>query len=212
MGSKKEVPESVIMGPGVVEGITINHNEQPQQRAQEGVSTSATSPRDQQRLLPTGSAAPLAAPTTDHGGEATHQWIPAGMGTAADPEGDNRWMGMPWSSTTSSMSQQELSSKAASLSFSSHITKSGEYDHQTSSVKEWINSYRNLRIRRPSSITPAEVDSMMDNNITPPGLQQPSQMQQVISTASLKEVQRAGSFINNDKWSEGYIWASVEDA
>eukprot|EP00971_Amphidinium_carterae_P063240 1251472-Amphidinium_carterae.1 len=67
MGSKKEVPESAIMGPGVVEGITINHNEQPQQRAQEGVTTSATSPRDQQRLVPTGSPAPLAAPTTDHG-------------------------------------------------------------------------------------------------------------------------------------------------
>eukprot|EP00971_Amphidinium_carterae_P028699 565088-Amphidinium_carterae.1 len=30
-----------------------------------------------------------------------------------------------------------------------HIMQSGEYDHQTTSVKEWISSFRNLRIRRP---------------------------------------------------------------
>eukprot|EP00971_Amphidinium_carterae_P332851 6467229-Amphidinium_carterae.1 len=109
------------------------------------------------------------------------------------------------------MTQQELLSKAASLSFSSHISKSGEYDHQTSSVKEWINSYRNLRIRRPISIQPAEVDSMLEG-ASPAAFNNPSQMQQIISTASLKELQRQGTFTNSPKWSEGYVWASIEDA
>eukprot|EP00971_Amphidinium_carterae_P290694 5772464-Amphidinium_carterae.1 len=53
---------------------------------------------------------------------------------------------------------------------------------------------------------------MMDSNTVPAAFQQPSQMQQVISTASVKELQRAGSFINNTRWSEGYVWASIEDA
>eukprot|EP00971_Amphidinium_carterae_P131936 2613281-Amphidinium_carterae.1 len=202
------------MGPGVVESIIIDHNQQPQQRATEGVTMSSTSPRDQQRLVPTGSPAPLTAPTAsaDHGGEATHQWVPAGMGTPVDPDDINKWFSAPWASTATSMSQQELLSKAASLSFSSHISKSGEYDHQTSSVKQWINSYRNLRIRRPASITPAEMDNLMDSGTAPPAFQQPSQMQQVISTSSLKELQRQGTFTNSPKWTEGYVRASVEDA
>eukprot|EP00971_Amphidinium_carterae_P121681 2409791-Amphidinium_carterae.1 len=37
-------------------------------------------------------------------------------------------------------------------------------------------------------------------------------MQQIISTSSLKELQRQGTFINSAKWSEGYVWTSVEDA
>eukprot|EP00971_Amphidinium_carterae_P155288 3079661-Amphidinium_carterae.1 len=52
----------------------------------------------------------------------------------------------------------------------------------------------------------------MDSSTVPAAFRQPSQMQQVISTASLKELQRQGSFINNNKWSEGYIWAPVEHA
>eukprot|EP00971_Amphidinium_carterae_P313545 6231529-Amphidinium_carterae.1 len=46
----------------------------------------STSPRDnQQTLLPSGSPATLSPPSqpaSDHGGEATHQWIPAGLGVA----------------------------------------------------------------------------------------------------------------------------------
>eukprot|EP00971_Amphidinium_carterae_P056595 1118518-Amphidinium_carterae.1 len=34
-------------------------------------------------------------------------------------------------------------------------------------------------------------------------------MQQVISTSSLKELQRQGSFISSTKWSEGYVWMDV---
>eukprot|EP00971_Amphidinium_carterae_P098045 1939889-Amphidinium_carterae.1 len=111
------------------------------------------------------------------------------------------------------MTQQELLSKVASLSFSSHISRSGEYEHQTSSVKQWINSnsFRNLRIRRPISIQPAEVDGMLEG-ASPAAFQQPSQMQQIISTASLKELQRQGTFINSPKWSEGYVWTSIQDA
>eukprot|EP00971_Amphidinium_carterae_P171532 3400374-Amphidinium_carterae.1 len=60
------------------------------------------------------------------------------------------------------MEQQEILAKVASMSFSSHISQSGEYQHQTSSVKEWINSFRNLRIRRPATIKPEEVDTMME--------------------------------------------------
>eukprot|EP00971_Amphidinium_carterae_P075057 1483518-Amphidinium_carterae.1 len=37
-------------------------------------------------------------------------------------------------------------------------------------------------------------------------------MQQVISTSSLKELQRQGSFINSTKWSEGYVWMDIADA
>eukprot|EP00971_Amphidinium_carterae_P205879 4085737-Amphidinium_carterae.1 len=96
------------------------------------------------------------------------------------------------------MDQQELLSKVASLSFSSHITKSGEYEHQTSSVKQWSNSVRNLRIRRPISIQPAEVDSMLQG-ATPPAFNQPSQMQQIISTSSLKELQRSSTFTASPK-------------
>eukprot|EP00971_Amphidinium_carterae_P225453 4471813-Amphidinium_carterae.1 len=47
---------------------------------------------------------------------------------------------------------------------------------------------------------------------SPAAFDQPSQMQQIISTSSLKELQRQGSFINSPKWSEGYVWASIEDA
>eukprot|EP00971_Amphidinium_carterae_P202058 4009091-Amphidinium_carterae.1 len=56
------------------------------------------------------------------------------------------------------------------------------------------------------------MESMMDTGASPPAFQQPSQMQQVISTSSLKELQRQGTFINSSKWSEGYVWASIEDA
>eukprot|EP00971_Amphidinium_carterae_P227626 4515271-Amphidinium_carterae.1 len=45
-----------------------------------------------------------------------------------------------------------------------------------------------------------------------PSLETPSQMQQVLSTASLKELQRQGSIITSPQWSEGYIWTSVADA
>eukprot|EP00971_Amphidinium_carterae_P010856 214149-Amphidinium_carterae.1 len=41
-----------------------------------------------------------------------------------------------------------------------------------------------------------------------PSLETPSQMQQVLSTASLKELQRQGSIITSPKWSEGYIWST----
>eukprot|EP00971_Amphidinium_carterae_P117454 2326670-Amphidinium_carterae.1 len=37
-------------------------------------------------------------------------------------------------------------------------------------------------------------------------------MQQIISTTSLKELQRSSTFTTSPKWSEGYIWASVKDA
>eukprot|EP00971_Amphidinium_carterae_P218843 4343792-Amphidinium_carterae.1 len=37
-------------------------------------------------------------------------------------------------------------------------------------------------------------------------------MQQIISTSSLKELQRQGSFVTNPKWSEGYVWTSIQDA
>eukprot|EP00971_Amphidinium_carterae_P100127 1979938-Amphidinium_carterae.1 len=37
-------------------------------------------------------------------------------------------------------------------------------------------------------------------------------MQQIISTSSLKELQRSSTFTSSSKWSEGYTWASVEDA
>eukprot|EP00971_Amphidinium_carterae_P350283 6491468-Amphidinium_carterae.2 len=47
---------------------------------------------------------------------------------------------------------------------------------------------------------------------SPAAFKQSSQMQQIISTASLKELQRQGTFINSPKWSEGYVWTSVEDA
>eukprot|EP00971_Amphidinium_carterae_P119617 2369811-Amphidinium_carterae.1 len=59
-------------------------------------------------------------------------------------------------------------------------------------------------------MTPADVDSMLDSNTPAP--QSPSQMQQVISTSSLKELQRQGSFITSNKWSEGYVWMDVADA
>eukprot|EP00971_Amphidinium_carterae_P044683 878999-Amphidinium_carterae.1 len=95
MAGKKEVSDSIIMGPGVVETITINHSISPQQRTTEGVRMASTSPRDnQQTLLPSGSPATLAPPSAppsaaDHGGEATHQWIPAGMGAPVDPDDIN---------------------------------------------------------------------------------------------------------------------------
>eukprot|EP00971_Amphidinium_carterae_P053247 1048718-Amphidinium_carterae.1 len=81
--------------------------------------------------------------------------------------------------------------------------KSGEYDHQTTSVKEWISSFRNLRIRRPTRFAAEALPQMMETQSpTPPALQTPSQMQQVLSTASLKELQRQGSIITSSKWSE----------
>eukprot|EP00971_Amphidinium_carterae_P190298 3776795-Amphidinium_carterae.1 len=46
----------------------------------------------------------------------------------------------------------------------------------------------------------------------PAAFQQPSQMQQIISTSSLKELQRSSTFTSSPKWSEGYIWASISDA
>eukprot|EP00971_Amphidinium_carterae_P074874 1479627-Amphidinium_carterae.2 len=220
----KEVSESIIMGPGVVETITIDHSISPQQRTTEGVRMASTSPRDnQQTLLPAGSPATLspadaptaapasAAPPTDHGGEATHQWVPAGLGMPSDPDSINGWLSAPWSSTAPAMEQQEILSKIASMSFSSHIMQSGEYQHQTSNVKQWINSFRNLRTRRPISITTAEVEDIIDNAAVPAAFNQPSQIQQIISTSSLKELQRASSFTASPKWSEGYIWASVQD-
>eukprot|EP00971_Amphidinium_carterae_P146408 2902004-Amphidinium_carterae.1 len=90
----------------------------------------STSPVDnQQTLLPSSSPATLSppAPTSaapDHGGEATHQWVPAGLGSPIDPEDINGWFSARWASTATPMSQQELLAKVASLSFSSHISKS----------------------------------------------------------------------------------------
>eukprot|EP00971_Amphidinium_carterae_P193183 3833913-Amphidinium_carterae.1 len=88
----------------------------------------STSPRDnQQTLLPSGSPAtlsppaPAAAAAPDRGGEDTHQWVPAGLGA---PDDINGWFSAPWAPTATPMSQQELLSKVASLSFSSHISKS----------------------------------------------------------------------------------------
>eukprot|EP00971_Amphidinium_carterae_P082910 1640310-Amphidinium_carterae.1 len=52
----------------------------------------------------------------------------------------------------------------------------------------------------------------MDNNIEPAAFSQPSQMQQIISTTNLKELQRSSSFTTSSKWEEGYIWCSVQDA
>eukprot|EP00971_Amphidinium_carterae_P238256 4729870-Amphidinium_carterae.1 len=158
----------------------------------------STSPRaSQQTLLTSGSPATLspaptatpAAPATDHGGEATHQWVPAGAGTPMDPADINGWMSAPWSATATSWQQQEILAKVASMSFSSHISQSGEYQHQTSSVKQWINSFRNLMIRRPANIQASEIDNMMDGTQQPAAFSQPSQMQQIISTTSLKELQ-----------------------
>eukprot|EP00971_Amphidinium_carterae_P330864 6464120-Amphidinium_carterae.1 len=37
-------------------------------------------------------------------------------------------------------------------------------------------------------------------------------MQQVLSSSSLKELQRQGSVISDNKWSEAYIWCSIRDA
>eukprot|EP00971_Amphidinium_carterae_P103198 2042827-Amphidinium_carterae.1 len=54
------------------------------------------------------------------------------------------------------------------------------------------------------------MENMLDSST--PAQQSPSQMQQVISTSSLKELQRQGSFISSPKWSEGYVWTSVSDA
>eukprot|EP00971_Amphidinium_carterae_P167937 3327242-Amphidinium_carterae.1 len=80
----------------------------------------STSPRaEQQTLLPSGSPATLspaapatpAVPTTDHGGEATHQWIPAGSGTPMDPSDTNGWMSAPWSATATPWQQQEMLAK-----------------------------------------------------------------------------------------------------
>eukprot|EP00971_Amphidinium_carterae_P238706 4738673-Amphidinium_carterae.1 len=37
-------------------------------------------------------------------------------------------------------------------------------------------------------------------------------MQQIISTSSLKELQRSSTFTTSPKWTEGYVWASIQDA
>eukprot|EP00971_Amphidinium_carterae_P238601 4736426-Amphidinium_carterae.1 len=60
----------------------------------------STSPTSQQRLLPARSPASLSPPTAtasaaDHGGEATHQWVPAGMGAPVDPDDINGWFSAP---------------------------------------------------------------------------------------------------------------------
>eukprot|EP00971_Amphidinium_carterae_P240697 4778303-Amphidinium_carterae.1 len=125
------------MGPGVVETINVDHSINPQQRTTEGVRMTSTSPREhQQTLLPTGSPAtlsPSAIPEPDHGGEATHQWVPAGFGKPINPDATNGWFAAPWSSTATPMKHDEMMAKVASMSFSSHISQSGEYQHQTSS-------------------------------------------------------------------------------
>eukprot|EP00971_Amphidinium_carterae_P125749 2490964-Amphidinium_carterae.1 len=70
MAGTSDVPESAIRGPQVIEYISINHNEVPQQRSSDGVTITGVSPRDQQRLIPAGSSALLSsAAPTDHGGE-----------------------------------------------------------------------------------------------------------------------------------------------
>eukprot|EP00971_Amphidinium_carterae_P201198 3992594-Amphidinium_carterae.1 len=67
MAGTSDVPESAISGPQVIEYISINHTEVPQQRSSNGVTISAVSPRDQERLIPAGSSAPLSsAAPTDH--------------------------------------------------------------------------------------------------------------------------------------------------
>eukprot|EP00971_Amphidinium_carterae_P221238 4392250-Amphidinium_carterae.1 len=101
------------MGPGVVETITIDHSINPQQRATEGSPATLSPP-----------SAPPSAPAADHGGEETHQWVPAGIGAPVDPDDINGWFSAPWSSSATPMTQQELLSKVASLSFSSHISRS----------------------------------------------------------------------------------------
>eukprot|EP00971_Amphidinium_carterae_P297134 5902935-Amphidinium_carterae.1 len=52
----------------------------------------------------------------------------------------------------------------------------------------------------------------MIEGASPPAFNQPSQMQQIISTASLKELQRSSTFTTSPKWTDGYIWASIHDA
>eukprot|EP00971_Amphidinium_carterae_P224608 4455771-Amphidinium_carterae.1 len=135
-----------ISGPQVTEAISIDHNAAPQQKPADGITISAMTPRGQ-HYIPSGTAAPL---QPDHGGESTHQWIPAGDFTSPiDPEATG-WHTMPYTSTASKMDQETVLSKAASLAWSTHIMASGEYDHQTTPVKEWISSFRNLRSKRPS--------------------------------------------------------------
>eukprot|EP00971_Amphidinium_carterae_P092958 1840356-Amphidinium_carterae.1 len=46
----------------------------------------------------------------------------------------------------------------------------------------------------------------------PAAFNQPSQMQQIISTSSLKELQRSSTFTTSPRWTEGYVWASIHDA
>eukprot|EP00971_Amphidinium_carterae_P015119 298625-Amphidinium_carterae.2 len=204
-----DVPETAISGPQVVEYISINHNEVPQQQPSDGVTISAVTPREQQHFIPTGTAAP-----PDYGGESTHQWIPAGdFSNPINPEAASGWLAMPYSSTASKMDHQVLLSKAASLSWSTHIMQSGEYDHQTTSVKEWISSFRNLRIRRPLPWSSEAYQHLPTEH--EPSLardEHPTQMQQVLSSSSLKELQRQGSIISGNKWSEAYIWCSIKDA
>eukprot|EP00971_Amphidinium_carterae_P189588 3763241-Amphidinium_carterae.1 len=92
---------------------------------------------------------------------------------------------------------------------------SGEYVHQSTSVKEWISSFRNLRIRRPSKWSTEAYQHLPTNQQPSLGRDDsPSQMQQVLSSSSsiIKELQRQGSVISSSKWTEAYIWCSIKDA
>eukprot|EP00971_Amphidinium_carterae_P342717 6482122-Amphidinium_carterae.1 len=183
-----------ISGPEVTEVISIDRNSHPQRPADTPMV--AITPRNRTHLVASGSSAPLSSDATQQ--PYTHQWIPAGdFAAPIDPSVDGG-ASMPYTSTASRMSDEVLLSKAASLAFSSHIMASGEYAHQTTSVKEWITSFRNLRIKKPSDPASADI---------------PSEMQQVLSSSSIK-VQRQGSLstASASKWTEAYVWISTEDA
>eukprot|EP00971_Amphidinium_carterae_P148133 2935947-Amphidinium_carterae.1 len=158
----------------------------------------ALTPRNRAHFVASGSPAPFASDDLDHilantQQNYTHQWVPAGDFSApVDPsKSADGWGKMPYTSTASKMSEEVLLSKAASLAFSTHSMASGEYAHQTTSVKEWITSLRNRRVRKPAD---------------PPTADFPSEMQQVLSSSSIKELQRQGSMstASASKWTEAY--------
>eukprot|EP00971_Amphidinium_carterae_P180539 3580775-Amphidinium_carterae.1 len=163
-----------ISGPEVAEVTVIDHNNHPQEQPPDTAMVAIT-PRNSDHLVASGTPAPLPANGQQ---PSTHHWIPAGDFTSPiDPSSDG-WASMPYTSTASKMSDEMLLSKAASLAYSSHIMASREYDHQTTSVKEWITSFRNLRVKAASASTSADT---------------PTEMQQVLSSSSIKELQRQGS-------------------
>eukprot|EP00971_Amphidinium_carterae_P182862 3628879-Amphidinium_carterae.1 len=186
-----------ISGPQVQEPISIDHTSHPQRPSDAPMV--ALTPRNRAHFVASRSPAPLASDDIDHilantHQNYTHQWVPAGDFSApVDPSASaDGWGKMPYTSTASKMSEEVLFNKAVSLAFSTHIMASKEYAHQTTSVKEWITSFRSLRIRKPA-------DS--------PATDFPSEMQQVLSSSSIKELQRQGSMSTAiaSKWTEAYV-------